>query len=614
MFGRIFYPIRDNVTFFVFMYLLGTICTLSTVPDTGNAHPYELWAIELLLDVYLICLVLTAIPNKIRRWIKYFIYIILYATAIVDVFCFVKFQSTLTPTMLLLVSETDSREAGEFFSSYLGSDVIFSGIGWILLLIMLHLTVAFIPKMRRRLGIKTNMLINAAAETMKKADTALGIVTAALLVYGAAVCTPNKIAMYNLMTKNNIGEVEHELTKHDSAKLYLPIYRLAFSIYSNSLAQQQITKLIEAKDNVEVDSCSYRSTNIILIIGESYNKRHSQLYGYDKQTTPRQLERERKGELIKFSDVIAPWNLTSFVFKLVLSMQVVGEKGEWCDYPMFPQLFRKAGYRVAFITNQFLPKAKEAVYDFSGGFFINNSELSKAQFDTRNTSLHRYDDGIIRDFDKFVDDGKIKFGSTDNSSVKHSGVNNLIIFHVKGQHVTYNTRYPKEQRRFFADDYDRPDLNKKKRDILSHYDNAVLYNDSIVDQIIRRFEDKDAIVIYMPDHGEECFDDGFQYFGRNHSAEITPQLAHNEFDIPFWIWCSHRYAVSHPDIYHEIIEAKDRRMMTDALPHLMLYLAGIHAKDYRAEHNILSGEYNEKRPRVIKGKVDYDKLMMKQKR
>ena len=57
-------------------------------------------------------------------------------------------------------------------------------------------------------------------------------------------------------------------------------------------------------------------------------------------------------------------------------MHVVGQKGEWCDYPLFPQLFRKAGYHVSFITNQFLPQAKEAVYDFSGGFFLNNKELS----------------------------------------------------------------------------------------------------------------------------------------------------------------------------------------------------------------------------------------------
>jgi heptose-I-phosphate ethanolaminephosphotransferase len=177
-----------------------------------------------------------------------------------------------------------------------------------------------------------------------------------------------------------------------------------------------------------------------------------------------------------------------------------------------------------------------------------------------------------------------------------------------GQHVNYHTRYEGKQRKWTGEDYDRPDLSKKNLDILSHYDNATLYNDSIVDQILCRFENQNAIVIYVPDHGEECFDDGFQHFGRNHSAVIDARLAHQEFDVPFWVWCSHSYAVTHPDIYSELITAKKRRMMTDALPHLLLYLAGIHSKDYHAEYNILSPDYDERRPRIIKGTVDYDKV------
>ena len=117
-------------------------------------------------------------------------------------------------------------------------------------------------------------------------------------------------------------------------------------------------------------------------------------------TTPRQIKREKSGLLVPFSDVVAPWNLTSFVFKNVFSLHVVGEKGEWCDYPLFPSLFRKAGYHVTFITNQFLPKAKQAVYDFSGGFFLNHPELSAAMFDSRNQQLYRFDRGLLDDYDK----------------------------------------------------------------------------------------------------------------------------------------------------------------------------------------------------------------------
>ena len=48
--------------------------------------------------------------------------------------------------------------------------------------------------------------------------------------------------------------------------------------------------------------------------------------------------------------------------------------------------------------------------------------------------------------------------------------------------------------------------------------------------------------------------------------------------------------------------------MTDALPHLLLYLAGIQTPTYKEEYNILSPKYDEMRPRILKNSADYDKL------
>ena len=48
--------------------------------------------------------------------------------------------------------------------------------------------------------------------------------------------------------------------------------------------------------------------------------------------------------------------------------------------------------------------------------------------------------------------------------------------------------------------------------------------------------------------------------------------------------------------------------MTDALPHLLLYLAGIETPTYKEEYNILSPKYDEIRPRILKNSADYDKL------
>lgn len=600
-------PLLKNGVFFFAMYALGILCAYLTLPDNKGQDVYDNLWLELFLDVYFACAVLTVIPAKVRRWVRLALYVVLYGVALTDVFCFWKFGSVISPSMLMLVGETDSREAGEFLSTYLSLDVLSSPVAWIMLLFILHSLVDLRKPLCRLLKVDYAKLqarfhfgfLRFFHRYMLYPEC--GVLVLALLAWSVVTSWGNKRGMARLMTADTIGSIEHILTEPDHGEFYLPIYRLAFSVYSNHLASQQVDKCVAASKRVVVDSCSFRSPTIVLIIGESYSKAHCQLYGYPQKDTPRQRRLERGGWLTKFNDVVSCWNLTSFVFKNVLSMHVVGEKGEWCDYPLFPELFRKAGYQVTFLTNQFLLAAGQAVYDFSGGFFLNDPVLSKAQFDLRNTSLHRFDEGLLSDYDNFLNEGKINLKG-----------NNLIIFHLIGQHVSYNTRYPKDRAKWHADDYKelRPDIagDHYRRRMIAAYDNACLYNDSIVTQIVKRFEDKDAIVVYMPDHGEEIFEPGRDIICRNHSATVDWHLAHYEFEVPFWIWCSRKYAHREPEVFKAIKDAKNRRFMTDALPHMMVWLAGISSKDYNDKYNLLSPNYDESRPRVLKNSVDYDKL------
>ena len=596
-------PIRRNANFFVSMYILGMVSSLITIPKNGTL--YENMFLELFLDLYIVSAILAVFPKKVRRGLRAILYIILYVTAAADTYCFVNFGSTLNPSMLMLVGETNSSEASSFLSALISVEVLFSSVGWILLLALLQILIVIFRK--RLIKIYVFLVTVLELASLKKRLMAIPRMTAAmpatfgilcLAILITSICTSwhNKEAYHKLMSGRTIGEVEHTLTEKDHAVLYLPIYRLQFSIYANQLAAHQITQLIHAAHEVKVDSCSFRSPNIVLIIGESYGRHHSQQYGYFMKTTPNQSALEKSKKLTKFTDVVTCWNLTSFVFKHMLSTYVVGDKGEWCDYPLFPEVFRKAGYNVTFITNEFLPQAKEAVYDFSGGFFLNNPELSKLQFDHRNTQLHALDDGLLKDYDD-----SLKQYKTDH---------NLTIFHLMGQHVNYKLRYRQNQAKFWASSYEdkRPELTDAQRKVLSYYDNATLYNDSIVAEIVKRFQKEDAVIIYVPDHGEECYEENRGFICRNHSANIDWKLAHYEFEIPFWIYCSKKYIQKHRAIYRQIRAAKDKRMMTDALPHLLLYLAGIETPTYKEENNILSPKYNEMRPRILKNSADYDKL------
>lgn len=589
--GIFWRPVSVNAAFFVFMFVLGYLCTQTEIRlHLKGAKPYELSATELFFDLYLTCVILTVIPKKIRKWVRLLLAILLYAVALIDMFCYVRFESTLTPTMLMLFFETTGQETKEFLNSYVGWDLLTSKTGWIILIAFLHILWSIFSTWWKRRN--QRMGLRLSPSVVLYSQSIMGVVALGLFVYCATECFPNKQAMGRLMSKSNLGEVEHELTTKGCANLYLPIHRMVFSLYANRLASQQITQLMAATEKVQVDSCSFRSPQIVLIIGESFNKYRSQLYGYDKPTTPRQLKRQQDSTLIAFTDVVAPWNLTSFVFKHVFSLHAIGDEGDWCDVPMFPEVFRKAGYHVTFITNQFLPKAGEAVYDFSGGFFLNHPQLSEQLFDTRNSRLHRYDEGVLQDYD----------------AMKEHDAHQLTIFHLMGQHVDYRGRFPvKTRRKFTPADYPDKKLAPKRLQINADYDNAVLYNDSIVDEIIRRFEHQNAIVIYMPDHGEECFN-SMDYFGRNHSATIDYRLAREEFEIPFWIWASEKYRQTHPYGWEAVKRYCHRPYMTDLLPHTLMFLGGIHTKDYRKEYDVLNSAYNEKRPRLLKNSVDYNGL------
>ena len=599
--GYLFAPIEQNGAFFVFMFVLGWLCTQVEIPlHVNGAEPYELSALELFFDLYIVCVVLMLFPRKIRIWVKALLYVLFYGVAIADMYCYVRFESTLTPTMLMLVGETNSQEAGEFLAGYLSWDVLTSKVGYILLILLAHILWTLLRRglcrMRKRLILPVlNPGVTGFLSTALRCALGIGVVV--LMYHAYDECWTNKEAIHRLMTKKTIGEVEHQLTLKPKAELYLPIYRLVFSLYANSLTSHQLETLVSVKDEVRVDSCSFRVPNIVLVIGESYNKHHSQLYGYKMPTTPRQLALAKEGSLIPFTDVVAPWNLTSYVFKQIMSLYTVGDPGDWCDYPLFPEVFRKAGYHVTFITNQFLPEADEAVYDFSGGFFLNHPELSKAQFDTRNTKLFRFDEGVLDEYERLK---------------KENTEHNLVILHLMGSHLMYKSRYPQATRKHLrAAMYDRPDLSNKQKLILADYDNSVLYNDSIVAEVTRKFADKDALVIYMPDHAEEILNGPPYMYGRMHAANIDYRLAREEFEIPFWIWGSPQYIENHPYGWQAIKEAKDRPMMTDRLAHLLLYLGGISCKYYHDSCNVISPDYDTHRPRILKGVTDYDQLKKK---
>ena len=67
------------------MYILGVLC--AWVTTSSGDELYKNLYTELFVDVYVICVILALMPRRVRFWIRQLLYIILYATALADVYC-----------------------------------------------------------------------------------------------------------------------------------------------------------------------------------------------------------------------------------------------------------------------------------------------------------------------------------------------------------------------------------------------------------------------------------------------------------------------------------------------------------------------------------------------
>ena len=574
-------PLSYNYIFFLFMYILGAFCIIITTEKSYVPFYFKLF-LELFFDIYIICCILTILPHHLRVFLSWAISTIFYLSATIDLFCFTQLGTPFSPGMLQLILNTTHQETSEFFSSYLTPAIFLSPIGGVLILFLIHI-IANLYREKIIKKIKTNGNITKGTIIF-------------IILIGLIAGFKNKAYVFRTWQFETIGEVEQYFSKVYYARRaqYLPIHRVLFAIHANHLSKKELKTLLKTMNNTSIDSCSFLSNTIVLIIGESYNKHHSQLYGYQYPTTPHQLNRKKNKELHVFTDAVTPYNITSEVFKNAFSLNDISKNESWCEKPLFTNIFKKAGYQVSFFSNEFVVYQQKDMADFSTGIFLNSQQLSEHQFDIRNNTTHKFDEELIDDYLNLCNN------ATTNPR--------LILFSLIGQHFEYSKRFPSKYAKFHSKNYQRRDLNEEQKQVVANYDNATLYNDYVVNKIIRIFEQDDAIIIYMPDHGEECFDK-ILASGRQHCDPVPKEVAINEYEIPFWIWCSKKYNDKHPNIVKQIRKSTNRHFYSDDLSHLLLFLGGISCQDYNDTYNILSPSYNNKRKRLLKNNTDYDKII-----
>ena len=511
------------------------------------------------------------IKSSFIRYIIYFTTIILFA---VNIFLTLNFNTMISPWILLLIHETNSNETSEFFSAYAFSSA--SIITYVLTLLMV-LSILIIEKFSNKIEIKIPRF------------TLLPFIT------WLAIGVYQLILMIQMLTLTTQMELQ---SWYDGKAFYCienTPANLLYSFYHLHVTSHENDKALEISEKVFQSAISRNekdTIDVVLIIGESYNKYHSSLYGYYLNTTPALCEQQQRGNLFVFTDAISPYNMTTLAVKNMLSTNSISLHQSWNEFPLVMSIFRHAGFDVAMWDNQ---KSENSVLfsDFSNNSLFYNKKMTASTYHHLNKGPFDYDQQLV--------DTAL--------TVKRNPGSTFTVFHLMGQHTLPLWRYPENDKNavFTADSIQRADLNDYERQYIAEYDNATRYNDFVIGNIIQYYSQRNAVILYLSDHGDEVYDYR-DVVGRTHEPVKQKQALKYQYEIPMILWCSDQFMNTHPTIMENVRRAVLRPFSSDNIPQLLMGLSGIHSSFYEPKKDVLSNQY-ECGIRIVQNTTDYDAVM-----
>lgn len=390
--------------------------------------------------------------------------------------------------------------------------------------------------------------------------------------------------------------VDYFVLHRDDKPCYFTSVTRLLNGFAYAHASTYLESIVEAHlHEAKVDSCTYDSPLIVMVIGESYDKYHTPLYNPEyRNTTPHLCALRDKDSLLVFDDVVAPYNMTNELFHALFSTCPYDSLGKWYNYTLFPAIFRKAGYKVSFLSNQFALHNNDIWNHYTGNIFY-KPKMSALQFTYHNTQVFPYDGEILQ----LLPDTSVLTTSP-----------HLLIVHFIGQHVRYNERYPDSLRYFTAENTSVRYGGYIGQKIVADYDNALRYNDQVVHQIIEYIQPLDAIMLYFSDHGEECYDwrDAFM---RTSEPTMPEEVAKYQYETPLVVYMTERYTTQHPELTQAMRNATHLPIYNSDMTNVLFHLAGIRTPGYYPNRDFLSSEYDRSCPRLLRGQEDYNSLINK---
>ncbi|MBL7931124.1 MAG: phosphoethanolamine transferase [Bacteroidia bacterium] len=257
-------------------------------------------------------------------------------------------------------------------------------------------------------------------------------------------------------------------------------------------------------------------------------------------------------------------------------------------------LLKKLGYQTSWISNQSgWGKGDRAIVLLSQ--LCNNNRFTDARIDNdgANSGLH-YDEEVLEHFDKVLRE--------------NPNTSKFIVLHLMGCHFDYEKRYPAARTIFTSPAPIKTHANaEREQNILNSYDNAMAYHDSIVNEIVLKFNDygrdKNAALVFLSDHGEELYENRIH---AGHSFPPTKETA----DIPYFTVLSPGFSKNYPHIEKMMKQRQNTAYSTENNFYTLIHLLNLDSKKYRNKilrKSLFSPYYDSLSIRFVMG-LEYNKI------
>lgn len=544
-------------------------------------NPIPRWPL-IFLHAYLVATLVEVSRSKLVKAVAYFIIYLLFITELGLSWLF---GMHISPHVLVLVGETTGRESAEFLESLADMPGWWGLVTCTIAMIVLNVLAERYREQVIRFFLRCPLL-----------QRGIRWLAAGLILVGvaASVCY---VYLLRCSVPNEVDEWRSHMRNPDDA-----LTKVIVSVYDISLAKKEMELATHQAEQVKIvpQTAGEDTLNVLLVIGESYIKEHSSLYGYPLNTTPFLLEEQRQGRLFAFTDVVSPYNQTTKVMRNLLCCNSLGDGEEWTSSPPLMAVFKKNGYWVSMQDNQ-RTMGMGDVFAFSLNAFLYHPRMVSACYHETNDSTFDYDGQLVDYYRR---------QHLQHSSTLHPL--RLLVFHLVGQHVGFRHRYPQEQRfcHFTKDSITHrhePWLTDEMRQDIAHYDNATRYNDYVLQQIAALYQNENTVMVMLADHGEEVYDYRPRYGRDDWDLGDAPEdVLRWQYCVPFVVWCSDRFRERHPELMQRLQAAVNRPLMIDNTCQLLFRLSGMQTPYYISSRDVLSDDYCCP-PRIINDVFSYDK-------